>query len=590
MRLTVPNAARGGRGRSTRLSTLLCLPVALISLLAVPSAAAEPAWETVATGAVTVKARPRPGSAVFEIWAEADLDAPVKDIQDTLTTMDRFHNFMPYVKTAKEVSREEDGSVYTYTELGLPVISDRDYVVHVWLDEGVKPDGSGAYRCHWEAAPDKLPAKDSLVRVKVNEGHWDVSPKDDGKSHVVYRFRGRPRRHAAGVGRELWQPPRSQRHARGDREGSPAPSEGARRGRTKGRAGHREGTVSAVVNALRPKRGASIIPGMAELAQMRPPISIERARARDMSYAEFLDRYLRQNRPLVIEGAADAWPAIEKWRPEFFKQRFGAMPVHIGYEKQMPFDAFIDAVNASSPERPGPYMYRLFIVDVLPELLTDLMPGNDFGFPRRLASPLMPSRWRRPDGYLKLLIGGPGGKFPVMHFDGDNMHAAITEIHGDKEALLFSPEDGPYMYPRPDRPNQSLIENLVKPDLTTYPLLARAQPYMTVIKPSETLFVPSRWWHTTRVLSPSVSVCTNTLDASNWPGFVDEVCKQTASPARRMAKRAALKLLGRTLDGLERAQVSGLEQPAGRLSPTRSALARDLREWRPPAYDGAPPY
>jgi hypothetical protein len=87
-----------------------------------------------------------------------------------------------------------------------------------------------------------------------------------------------------------------------------------------------------------------------------------------------------------------------------------------------------------------------------------------------------------------------------------------------------------------------------------------------------------------------VSVCTNTLDASNWPGFVDEVCMQTASPAKRLAKRAALKLLGRTLDGLERAQMLGLEQPAGRLSPIRSALAQDLREWRPPVYDGAPTY
>ena len=171
---------------------MFCVPVTLICLLAAPGTAAEPAWETVATGAITVKARPRPDSAVFEVWAEADLDAPVKDIQDTLTTMDRFHRFMPYVRAAKEVSREADGSVYTYTELGLPVVSDRDYVVRVWLDEGVNPDGSGSFRCHWQAAPDKLPARDSLVRVKVNEGRWEVTPKGNGKSHVVYRFAADP--------------------------------------------------------------------------------------------------------------------------------------------------------------------------------------------------------------------------------------------------------------------------------------------------------------------------------------------------------------------------------------------------------------
>lgn len=169
------------------------LSTALISLLCVADAGTEPAWETVATGTVTVKTRPRPDSAVFEIWAEADLDAPVKDLQDTLTTMDRFQHFMPYVKSAKEVSREPDGTLYTYTELGLPVISDRDYVVHVWVDEGVQPDGTGTYRTHWEAAPDKLPEKGGLVRVKVNEGSWVVTAKDDGKkSHVVYKFAADP--------------------------------------------------------------------------------------------------------------------------------------------------------------------------------------------------------------------------------------------------------------------------------------------------------------------------------------------------------------------------------------------------------------
>lgn len=145
-----------------------------------------------ATGAITVKARPRAGSAVFEIWAEGDVDAPVRDIQDTLTAMDRFQHFMPYVREAKEVSREDDGTVYTYTDLALPVISDRDYVVHVWLDESVKADGSGSYRSHWEAAPDKLAEKSGRVRMKVNEGSWEVTAKEDGKSHVVYKFAADP--------------------------------------------------------------------------------------------------------------------------------------------------------------------------------------------------------------------------------------------------------------------------------------------------------------------------------------------------------------------------------------------------------------
>lgn len=171
---------------------MVAAPLVLFTLLAEPDGGTERAWETVATGAVTVKTRPRKDSEVFEIWAEADFAAPVRDIQDALTTMDRFPKFLPYVRSAKEVSREEDGSVFNYTELGLPVISDRDYVVHVWLDESVKPDGTGVYRTHWEAAPDKLPERSSIVRVKVNEGSWEVTAKDEANSHVVYRFAADP--------------------------------------------------------------------------------------------------------------------------------------------------------------------------------------------------------------------------------------------------------------------------------------------------------------------------------------------------------------------------------------------------------------
>ena len=61
----------------------------------------------------------------------------MKDIQDALTTIENFPKFMPYVRSTKFVSKnEDDGSLYNYTELGFPVISDRDYVVQVWLDGG----------------------------------------------------------------------------------------------------------------------------------------------------------------------------------------------------------------------------------------------------------------------------------------------------------------------------------------------------------------------------------------------------------------------------------------------------------------------
>lgn len=282
-------------------------------------------------------------------------------------------------------------------------------------------------------------------------------------------------------------------------------------------------------------------------------VALERRDAANLPYPVFLREYVARNRPVVVENAFPACPAQRQWTPQYFRERFGSRDVQISPSERMSFAGFIDAVLASSEAAPGPYMYRLFIGPHLPELLPDLLPMNPYAFPRRLASPLMPRRWRRPDGYLKLLIGGAGGRFPILHYDLENAHAAITEIYGDKEFILYPPEDSACMYPRPEMPNQSSIPDVHHVDPARYPLFADATQHHTVLHPGDMVFVPSRWWHGARALSPSISICQNQLDASNWGGFVDEVCSPRSGlpAAKRHAKHAYLTALGGLLSTLE---------------------------------------
>src|SRR3954469_11066481 len=144
-----------------------------------------------------------------------------------------------------------------------------------------------------------------------------------------------------------------------------------------------------------------------------PSRPLETREAADLPYDVFVRDYIGQNRPVVVRHATPAWPAMTKWTPKFFKTQFGSRKVQVSYEEAMTFSDFIDGVLASTHERPGPYMYRLFIHEAMPELLADLTPQNPYAFPRRYSSPLMRTHWKRPDGYLKLLIGGIGGRFPV---------------------------------------------------------------------------------------------------------------------------------------------------------------------------------
>lgn len=163
-----------------------------LCVLALPALAADAdGWEVVVKGPpFTVKNKAREGTAIKEVWAEGEIAAPVRDVQDTLMTPGNFKNFMPNLKVARNIGNvEADGSTYVYTELDLPVVTSRDYVVRVWLDESVKPDGSGAFRNRWVAVPDKLPERRNLVRVKVDDGSWYVTPVGDGsKSWAVYKF------------------------------------------------------------------------------------------------------------------------------------------------------------------------------------------------------------------------------------------------------------------------------------------------------------------------------------------------------------------------------------------------------------------
>lgn len=282
--------------------------------------------------------------------------------------------------------------------------------------------------------------------------------------------------------------------------------------------------------------------------------AIERRDASGLSYEDFLVEYAMASRPVIIENSVPHWNALRTWTPEFFAETYGDERVLVTDGLTMRFADFVEAARASSPENPAPYLHKLIIHRDLPALLPDVTPGNVFGFPGRLASPLMPKPWNRPDGYLKLLFGGVGGKFPFAHYDSDNAYALITGIYGRKEFLLFSPSEGANVYPKPDAANVSSIPDLSSVDLNRFPRFARAVAHRGTIGPSDAIFIPNRWWHAARVVDVSISVCTNMINAVNWRGFVDETCRAMPgrSRPRQFAKRIFLSAVGTSLSAVER--------------------------------------
>ncbi|MBJ6764696.1 hypothetical protein JGU66_28340 [Myxococcaceae bacterium JPH2] len=181
-------SARGagseGRGTMTKQSSR----VVLWALVLVAQGAWAQEWETVTETPYVVKVRPRPGTQAREVWAEGQLDASAADVQAALENVDTYRFWMPYVKEARTVKTVAEGEHVSYTRLDLPVVTARDFIIHVVRESGVAPDGTGVFAQRWWAEPDLFPGRRDTVRVRLNEGTWHVEPRGEHASYAVYRF------------------------------------------------------------------------------------------------------------------------------------------------------------------------------------------------------------------------------------------------------------------------------------------------------------------------------------------------------------------------------------------------------------------
>jgi len=244
-------------------------------------------------------------------------------------------------------------------------------------------------------------------------------------------------------------------------------------------------------------------------------ITVERREK--LSYAEFVERYRRPRRPVILTDAISHWPALTRWTPSYFAERVGDRRVDIDGGSYTVVQ-MIGMRDASTPEAPAPYLRAQKVVDVFPELASDLEPPTPYSQPNWADSPpLLPSMRR---GRLhEILIGGRGAGFHVLHYDKDHLQAFISQLHGDKDFFVYPPDQARFLYPKPSKPNQSQVD-IFGPDLERHLEFVHAQQVRLTLHPGETVFMPPGWWHTTRMTEPSISVTWNTVDESNWDDVV----------------------------------------------------------------------
>jgi histone arginine demethylase JMJD6 len=263
-----------------------------------------------------------------------------------------------------------------------------------------------------------------------------------------------------------------------------------------------------------------------------------------LSAKAFEREYLEPLRPVILTDAISHWPALGRWSPQFFKQHYGHLEVTVDGET-LSLGDLVDQVEASSAAKPAPYLRNQPLANWPPELLADVLPMPECTRPNWFESRLFPARTKMTS--IEAYIGGEGAQFPVLHWDGLHTHAYLMQLYGDKEYIVFGPDQTEFMYPR-DGGNLSEIDDVLEPDLEKFPLYDRAEGVRFQLHPGETLFVPSGWWHTARILNPSVTVSINGLNRPNGTAFRHDYCELISrrSTAAAHAVNAAILVGGTT--------------------------------------------
>jgi len=271
-----------------------------------------------------------------------------------------------------------------------------------------------------------------------------------------------------------------------------------------------------------------------------------------MSYDEFAKDHLYANYPVVIGDACKDWPAKDKFTPDFFRQRYGDRAVTVR-DKDYNFGKFLDLLESSTEQNPAPYPCKLQIDRDYPELIPELSPKFSFCLPDRTHYKLLPEGFIGGADTLEIFFGSPGGQFPYMHYDYMCLHAYITQLYGEKEFTVIPPSQTEYVYPDPQNPWVSLIDDQVNPDLKKFPLWSKATPLKFTCGPGETLFIPCGWWHTAKSKTVTISVALDALNKSNWKQFMGEVNTMMSrqKPLKAKLAMAYLGTLGTLLDMTE---------------------------------------
>ena len=251
-------------------------------------------------------------------------------------------------------------------------------------------------------------------------------------------------------------------------------------------------------------------------------IKIERRKK--LSKKEFIENYLKTNKPVIVTDSMDDWKASYLWTPEYFNQEFGKEKVQI-------YDDLFNLINITNLNN---YLKKYFNrasmnnSEKVPYVRWyTKLKENNFAWSDHIFDKIK-YHWTIPyflpeTNYLLpycvfpntiypniqafpakgLFISGKKAK-TRLHFDPWCSDAILCQIYGTKKVFLFHPAKKQYL-----SHNNECID-LNNPDKEKFSNYLQVQPdYIDILRSGEIIFLPQEWLHQVNTVSDSISLTWN---------------------------------------------------------------------------------